>query len=65
MLISRPPDIPGSEITNESLFWNRRDFLKAAGLGAAVGGGLLPFGRRGLFGSDEEKLTPWEDVTLH
>jgi hypothetical protein len=29
MLISRPPDIPSSEITDESLFWNRRDFLEA------------------------------------
>ena len=42
MLIRRPSDIPASEITDESLFWNRRDFLKAAGLGAAAVGGLLP-----------------------
>jgi sulfoxide reductase catalytic subunit YedY len=63
MLINRPPDIPSSEITDESLFWNRRDFLKAAGLGAAVAGGLLPLRGRRLFGSDEDKLTPWEDVT--
>ncbi len=36
MLINRPPDIPSSEITEESLFWNRRSFLKAAGLEAAA-----------------------------
>ena len=63
MLIRHRPDIPVSEITDESLFWNRRDFLKAAGLGAAAVGGLLPL-RTGVPGfSDEEKLTPWEDVT--
>ena len=27
MLISRPPDIPISEITDEALYWNRREFL--------------------------------------
>jgi len=62
MLINRPPDIPSSEITDESLFWNRRAFLKAAGLGAAAVGGLLPF-RGHRFGLSEDKLTPWEDVT--
>jgi sulfoxide reductase catalytic subunit YedY len=63
MLIRRPPDIPVSEITDESLFWNRRDFLKAAGLGAAAVGGLLPAGRLLSRPSGDEKLTPWEDVT--
>ncbi|HKH84685.1 MAG TPA: protein-methionine-sulfoxide reductase catalytic subunit MsrP [Gemmatimonadales bacterium] len=63
MLIRRPPDIPVSEITDESLFWNRRDFLKAAGLGAAAVGGLLPAGRLLSSPSGDEKLTPWEDVT--
>jgi methionine sulfoxide reductase catalytic subunit len=63
MLIRRPPDIPVSEITDESLFWNRRDFLKAAGLGAAAVGGLLPAGRLLSRPSGDEKLTPFEDVT--
>jgi sulfoxide reductase catalytic subunit YedY len=63
MLIRRPPDIPVSEITDESLFWNRRDFLKAAGLGAAAVGGLLPAGRLLSRPSSDEKLTPFEDVT--
>ena len=63
MLIRRPSDIPAAEITEESLFWNRRDFLKVAGLGAAAVGGLLP--SRALLPPryDEDKLTPWEDVT--
>lgn len=63
MLIRRPPDIPFSEITDESLFWNRREFLKAAGLGAAAVGGLLPSGHLLSRRSGDEKLTPWEDVT--
>ena len=63
MLIKPPPDIPVSEITDESLFWNRRAFLKAAGLGAAAVSGVLPFNLRPLLGSDGDKLTPWEDVT--
>ena len=42
MLIRRPPDLPSSEITDESLYWNRREFIKAAGLGAAAVGGLVP-----------------------
>ncbi len=58
MLINRPPDIPSSDITDEPLFWNRRAFLAAAGLGAAAAGGLLPLGGRRLFGSDAEKLNP-------
>jgi sulfoxide reductase catalytic subunit YedY len=62
MLIRRPPDIPSSEITDESLFWNRRSFIKAAGLGAAAIT-LLPRGWRRLEGNTDDKLTPYEDVT--
>jgi methionine sulfoxide reductase catalytic subunit len=62
MLIRRPPDIPNSEITDESLFWNRRSFIKAAGLGAAAIT-LLPRGWRRLEGNTDDKLTPYEDVT--
>jgi sulfoxide reductase catalytic subunit YedY len=63
MLFRRPPDLLASEMTDESLFWKRRDFLKVAGIGAATVGGLLP--SRALLPplSDEDKLTPWEDVT--
>jgi methionine sulfoxide reductase catalytic subunit len=62
MLIRRPPDIPTSEITDESLFWNRREFLQAAGFMVAAGG-LIPRLARGRFGAGDDKLTPYEDVT--
>ncbi len=35
MIIRRPPDIPSSEITPESVYVNRRKFIKAATVGAA------------------------------
>jgi methionine sulfoxide reductase catalytic subunit len=62
MIIRRPPDIPTSEITNESLFWNRRDFLKAAGVGVAAAA-ILPRLPRSIVRVDDDKLTPYEDVT--
>jgi methionine sulfoxide reductase catalytic subunit len=63
MLIRRPPDIPVSEITDESLYWNRRDFLRAAGFGVAAMGALAPLAGRRSGPRDDEKLTPYEDVT--
>jgi methionine sulfoxide reductase catalytic subunit len=63
MLIRHPPDIPTSEITDETLYWNRRDFLKVAGFGAAAIGGLLPFTRPLGTRRDDDKLTPYDDVT--
>jgi sulfoxide reductase catalytic subunit YedY len=63
MLIRRPADIPTSEITDESLFWNRREFLKTAGIGLAAASGLIPTLTRGRPGFDDDKLTPYEDVT--
>ena len=59
MLITHPPDIPISEITDEALYWNRREFLKAAGIGVAAAGFLPSLNR---FVGDE-KLTPYEDIT--
>ncbi len=35
MLIRRPPGIPTSQITDERLFWNRRQWLASVGLGMA------------------------------
>ncbi|MGH7508607.1 MAG: protein-methionine-sulfoxide reductase catalytic subunit MsrP [Gemmatimonadales bacterium] len=68
MLIRRPADIPVSEITDEALFWNRREFLKVTGFGAAAVSGLFPLPACRYAGDDErdaqqeEKLTPYEDV---
>jgi sulfoxide reductase catalytic subunit YedY len=64
MLIRRAPTVKLSEITDEPLYWRRRDFIRTAGTGAALT--LLPFDRlpaRLLSRRDEDKLTPWEDVT--
>ncbi len=43
MLIKRPADIRSSEITDEKLYLNRREFIRAAGLaaGAAAGAGVF------------------------
>ncbi len=69
VLIRRPPEILSSEITDEGLFLNRRKFVQAAAaVGAAgVAGSLLrPKGVRAAEpGQDEDKLTPYEDVTSY
>ena len=41
MIIRRPPDIPSSEITPESVYWDRRRFVRSATAGAA-GAALIP-----------------------
>jgi sulfoxide reductase catalytic subunit YedY len=46
VLIRRPPDVRSSEITPESLYVRRREFIAAAGLAAA--GLALPAVARGL-----------------
>jgi sulfoxide reductase catalytic subunit YedY len=71
MLIRRPPDIPSAEITEAKLYWSRRDFIAAAGRGAAAA--VLPGAAGDLLArspaadwrrsGDQDKLTPWEDVT--
>jgi sulfoxide reductase catalytic subunit YedY len=72
MLIKKPSDTPSSEITDEKLYMGRRTFLGAmGGLGlAAAGGGLLS--RASALGNEstrqapqEDKLTPYEDVTTY
>ena len=76
MLIKRPDDIKSSEITDEKLYRNRRQFLKAAGWGtlASVGGMILPSAcaspnsvvraarQLGEYDTDEEQ-TPYDAVT--
>jgi sulfoxide reductase catalytic subunit YedY len=66
MLITRPRDLRSSDITDESLFWNRRAFLGAVGTaGAALvvgpASGRAAQGPQGL----EDPLTPFEDVTTY
>jgi len=60
MLIRRPDDIPSSEITDESLYWTRREWLTAAGIGAAAFLPARPSTREPL-----QALVPnkWEEVT--
>jgi sulfoxide reductase catalytic subunit YedY len=60
MLIRRPPDIRTSEITDESLYWNRREFIASA-----AGVVLSPLTTRvsRLATRDDDKLTPYKDVT--
>ena len=43
MLIKRPPEIRSSEITDQKVYINRREFVRAAGLaaGAAAGAGVF------------------------
>ena len=63
MLIRGAPSIPTSEITNERLYWSRREFIWAAGAGAmavAVPLDRLPAAVRPF---EDDKLTPWEDIT--
>ena len=75
MIIRKPTDIPSSEITDQTLYLNRRNFMRA-GLVAAgsIGAGWLPVAASvnaklpGVKKTDwgkEEKLTPYEDVTTY
>jgi sulfoxide reductase catalytic subunit YedY len=79
MLIRRPDDIASSEITPESVYLDRRRFLRlgAAGAAAAVfpaalaacGGesnaSVLPAGEIAGAPPPQEKLTPWEHITTY
>jgi len=64
MLIRRPPDIKTREITDEPLYWSRREWLARVGLGVA-GVALAPelASACGVPEQDDEKLTPFEHVT--
>lgn len=56
MIIRPKPDIPSSEITPESVYFNRRKFIAAAAVGAA-GAALVP-GALGAFEDDDEQEIP-------
>lgn len=76
MLIKPPSDIRPSEITDETWYLRRREFLKTAAFPAvAAAAGLslpslalaqapLDNIRKGPFGTSE-KQTPWDDVTTY
>jgi sulfoxide reductase catalytic subunit YedY len=65
MLIRKPSDIPSSEITPESVYVNRRNFIAsvAAGAVAAVVPGEVSAGQAG--GQAQDRLNSWEDITTY
>ena len=81
MLIKRSPDIKPSEITDESIYMNRRRFLAAAGIGTAglIGGAsalAAVMDAPGATGkklqnisestfSTNEQVNNWRDVTSY
>jgi sulfoxide reductase catalytic subunit YedY len=69
MLIKKPDDIRSSEITPEELYYDRREFLRAAGIlgiAAAAGGlGAAASPARGQGTQEKDELTPFEDVTTY
>ena len=68
MLIKKPDDFKSSEITDEKLYRNRRQFLRAAGIAtiASAAGFAVPAGsasgQQGPYDTDEEQ-SPYETVT--
>lgn len=64
MLIRRPPDIRSSELTSETLYLGRREWLKSAGVMAAGLALPRPVGSD-LIRRDDDKPTPYEVVTTY
>ncbi len=71
MLIRRPPDVPGREITSEGQYQSRRAFLASLG---ALGLALTPGEQRAIahgvareagLHADDDKPTPYETVTTY
>jgi methionine sulfoxide reductase catalytic subunit len=69
MLIRKPDDLRSSEITPENLYYDRREFLRAAGLlgiAAATLGRVEPANAAAQDGQQlKDELTPYEDVTTY
>jgi sulfoxide reductase catalytic subunit YedY len=63
MLIRRPPDIPASEITDEGLYLDRRRWLAAVGLGAALS--AVPIRRLLAAQGKGDEPTPYDVVTTY
>ena len=55
MIIRRPPDISSSEITPESVYLNRRNFIGAAAIGVA-GAALAPRALRAFQDNDDQEI---------
>jgi sulfoxide reductase catalytic subunit YedY len=64
MLIRHPSDIKASEITDESVYWNRRQFLGAAA-GAAALAAVGPIGPLLSGTGKDDELTPYESITTY
>jgi sulfoxide reductase catalytic subunit YedY len=64
MLIRHPSDIKTSEITDESVYWNRRQFLGAAA-GVAAIAAVGPVGRLARRTKQDDELTPYDSVTSY
>jgi sulfoxide reductase catalytic subunit YedY len=68
MLIKKPDDLRSSEITPERLYYDRRDFLRTAGLlgiAAATLGRAESASAATQDGQLKDELTPFEDVTTY
>ena len=63
MLIRRPDPIPAREITGETLYRSRRDFLRTGV--AALATAALPARLVAAAGAPQDELTPYEDVTTY
>ena len=78
MIIRRKPDIPSSEITPESVYLNRRSFVKTAAAAGVIGSALGPQALAGasrrqeihprfatLSSEMDEPLNTYEEVTTY
>ena len=67
MLIKKPDDLRASEITPENLYYDRREFLRAAGLLgiAAATLGTVESAHAATQNQEKDDLTPFEDVTTY
>ena len=64
MMIRRPPDIRSSDITSETSYLGRREWLKTAGV-LAAGLALPRPGGPDLIGRDDDKQTPYDVITTY
>lgn len=67
MLIGKTSDLKSSDITDEGLYVNRREFLATSLLGVAAATGALPACLNAAPSDEQqqEKLTPYKDVTTY